>query len=183
MGNTQLVKSITKLIFIESRLEKADLIIVAGSGSMKAPVKVGDLYRKRFAEKVIFTGGFNIKIKRNESEFMRDIAVSKGVRLEDIFLEKRSANTKENATEALRLVNKYKLKHSKIILVALPFHVLRMKMTFVKVFPKSEILIASPKGELVGKNNWWKSRFGRLKVLEELVKIGSYYLKGDLEIF
>lgn len=179
---SQTITAITKFVFLRSKLGKADLIIVAGSGSTSVPKKVAEIYRKGYANKIILTGGFNKKIKRFESEAMRDIVVASGVPLEKIFIEKKSRNTKENAIESLRIVKRNKLRHSIIILVGLAFHTRRLKMTFTEVFPDSEILVTSPKGELVRSDGWWKNEYGRQKVFSELIKIGKYYMKGDLSL-
>lgn len=183
MSKKATINAITKFIFLEDKLEKADLMIVAGSRSTVVPEKAARIYKKGLVSKIIFTGGYNENINVYESEFMKKIAEEYGVSVKNTILEKKSKNTKENATQSLKIVKKYKLNHSKIILVGLAYHTRRLKMTFSKFFPDSEILVTSPKGTLVSRRNWWKNSFGREKVLSELAKIGKYYLKGDLEIF
>jgi uncharacterized SAM-binding protein YcdF (DUF218 family) len=182
MIDITIVNSISKFIFLQSKLQKADLIIVAGSGSAKVPLKAAFLYKKRFADKIIFTGGLNEKLKMYESKFMINIALKNGVRKDDIYSDIRSTNTRENAIQAKKIIRKNKLKYAKIIIIGLAYHTLRLKMTFAKVFPKSELLVISPKGELIRKDNWWISEYGRTRVLAEVEKIGKYYVKGDLSL-
>lgn len=182
MGSNPIIGSITKFIFVEDRPQRADLIVVAGSGSTRVAKESLKLYKQGFANKIIFTGGFNEKLGKRESEFMADIAVRDGVDRKDIYLEKKSTNTKENAIESLRLVKASKLKHKIIIVVGKPYHALRLKMTFAKVFPKSKILVAPSKYDSLSKKNWWKTEWGRWRVFAEVEKIGKYYIKGDLEV-
>ncbi|MGB9706656.1 MAG: YdcF family protein [Microgenomates group bacterium] len=177
------VKAITKFIFVEDKPQKADLIIVPGSSHPQLPQKAVSLYKEGFAPKILFTGGFNSKIRENECNFGKKIALKRGVPGKDIFCEKKSSNTKENALEAAKIVEKHKLPSRKIILISKPYHARRLKMTFAKFFPRSKLLIIPVKDKRkITSKNWWKSKEKIAKVMEEVQKIGEYYLKGDLSL-
>ncbi len=177
------IKAITDFIFVKDKLKKADLIIVPGSSQRHLPQKAVRLYKKGFAPKILFTGGFNQKIKKNECDFGKEIALKKGIPPEDIFYENKSLNTKENAKEAVKIIKRHRLTCKKIILVGKFYHARRLKMTFAKFFPDSELIIFPVTDERkITSKNWWKDKEKTTKVMEEVKKIGEYFLKGDLSL-
>jgi len=177
------VKAITNFIFVKDKPKRADLIIVPGSSQRQLPQKAIALYKKGFAPKILFTGGFNPKIGKNECDFGKEIALRAGVSLRDILSENHSSNTKENAEEAAKIVKNYKIPCKRIILVSKPYHSRRLKMTFAKFFPQSELLIIPVVDERkINSKNWWKNKEKIDRVMEEIKKIGEYYLKGDLSL-
>lgn len=134
-----------------------------------------------FSKKIIFTGSFNEKIQKYESEFGKECALSMGVNKKDIYVENKSTNTKENAVYARKIIDKYGLSSNKIILPCKTYHSMRVKMTFVSEFPKSKLIIMPVIDQRnITKNNWWKDDNKLEIVMEEVEKIGKYFLKGDL---
>lgn len=60
------IQTITNFIFAKDLPIKADLIIVPVSNHPQLPKRAVNLYKKGFAQKILFTGGFNSKIgKKN----------------------------------------------------------------------------------------------------------------------
>lgn len=177
------IKAITEFIFEENKPRKSDLIIVPGSSHYQLPQKACELYLKGLTDKVIFTGGFNPKINMAECDFGKEIALRLGVSRKDIFCEKVSSNTKENAREASKLIKKHHINHKRILLVCKPYHARRLIMTFAKVFPKSRLLMIPVKDERnITKINWWKAKKKIDEVMEEMGKISEYFFKGDLSL-
>jgi len=177
------IRAITNFIFVKDKPKRADLIIVPGSSQKQLPKKAVSLYKKGLATKILFTGGFNPKIGKNESDFGKEIALKAGVPQGGILMENKSSNTKENAEEAVKIVKKYKISCKRIILVSKPYHSRRLKMTFAKFFPRSEIIIIPVQDErIITASNWWKDKEKTNRVMEEVKKIGEYYLKGDLSL-
>ncbi len=174
---------ITAFIFLKDKVQKADLIIVPGSSHPQLPQKAVLLYQKDYANKILFTGGFNPKSGKNDCDFGKEIALSAGVPHQDIYCENKSTNTKENASEAIKLIKSKKLKHKKILLVCKPYHARRLQMTFKRFFPKSELLfIPTVDKWKITKYNWWKSKEKADMVMDEVRKIGEYFIKGDLNL-
>jgi len=177
----RLTKVICNFIFISDKPVKADLIIVPGSSHKELPLKAIELYLKRFSRKIIFTGGYNNKLGQIESEFGKKMAISRGVKPEDIITESVSSNTKENAREAFNQINEYKLPSKTILLISKSYHARRLKMTFAKVFKKSHLLIIPVNDNLnISRENWWKDEEKKAKIYEEIKKIVKYFIKGDL---
>ncbi|MGB9911303.1 MAG: YdcF family protein [Microgenomates group bacterium] len=178
-----IIQLITNFIFVEDKPKKADLIIVPGTSMPQLHKKAVFLYKKGFAKKILFTGNINPRISQKECDFGAEIAIKLGVLPKNILKEGNSTNTKENAVEAAKLIRKFKLPHKRILLVSKPYHARRLKMTFAQVFPHSELLIVPVVDERkITKNNWWKEKEKIAKVMEEVKKIGEYFLKGDLAL-
>ncbi len=177
----RLIKAITNLIFVEDKLQKADIIIVPGSSQPYFPQKASELYLKGYSKIIIFTGHFNPKINSTECDYGKNIALKAGIPKTDIFCESKSTNSKENAIEARILIRKFNLKSKRIILVSKPYHSRRLQMTFKKVFPDSKLIIIPVEdNRKINRKSWWKDREKINKVMEEAGKISEYYIKGDL---
>lgn len=178
------IDAITNFIFAEDSPIKADLIIVPGSSHYQLPKKAVYLYKRKFADKILFTGGFNQKIEKNECDFGREIALKAKVLEKDIYCEDLSLNTKENASESVKIIKKNHLAHKTILLVCKPYHSRRVEMTFAKFFPESRLIMIPTEDERnITKDNWWKDKENISKAMEEIGKISEYFLKGDLELF
>ncbi len=177
------IRAITNFIFLEEIPIKADLIIVPGSSHPQLPRKAVQLYKKGYARKIVFTGGFNPKINKKESDYGTEIAMSLGVPEKDIYREGGSLNTKENAVKSSRIIKRQKLVYKKILLVCKPYHARRLKMTFAKFFPRSQLLLVPVTDrENITKNNWWREKKKANIVLGEVAKIGEFFPKGDLSL-
>jgi uncharacterized SAM-binding protein YcdF (DUF218 family) len=178
------IKAITEFIFPEDKPKTKSVVIVLGTYRPEIPRKAFSLYKQGLAKLIITTGG----VKKDEqdlceAEFQKDYLVKKGVPQEIIFAENTSTNTKENAENTYELIKKNKISSKNIILVSKTYHARRLYMTFRKVFPQSNIsLVTTTDERQITRSNWYKTKEKREKVMEEVEKIGKYYLQGDLEI-
>jgi uncharacterized SAM-binding protein YcdF (DUF218 family) len=108
----------------------ADIILVLGaraySGQRYNPCLVArikhavDLYKAKYAPKLLFSGGNDKKDGVNEAQTMKKIALSLGIPAKDILLESKSTSTYENLSFSKKRLKVEKLKS--IILVTDPFH-------------------------------------------------------------
>ena len=124
-------------------IDKADVIVVLGG--MLTVNKIGDsefvdwgdpdrffggldLFEVGKAPKLIFSGAKLpwIKSKKNEGEFLKEFAISKGISNEKIIVTKEVQNTKDEALAIRELIGPNK----NIILVTSAFHMYRAKMLF-----------------------------------------------------
>jgi len=177
------IKAITNFIFVKDKPQKADLIIVPGSSQRQPLQKAINLYKKGFAPKILFTGGFNPKIGKKEGDLGKKMALEAKVPPKEILTENNSTNTYENAKEGLKIIKRHKIACKKIILVSQTYHARRVKMTFAKFFPESELIIYPVTDERkITPKNWWKDERKTAKVMEEVEKIGKYFLKGHLSL-
>jgi uncharacterized SAM-binding protein YcdF (DUF218 family) len=178
------IEEITKYIFIEDKPEKADLIFVFGARSNKMAEKAFELYDKKFAPKILVSGGENRFTKENEAHRIFADLVGLGVKTEDIILEDKAINTLENVLFSKPIIEeKIGFKNiKKIILVSKNFHCRRAKMTMKKHFPKGIKYFAVPYDAYdFTKEDWFKNETSKQKVLEEFDHIKEYLQKGDIE--
>ena len=89
--------------------------------------KAVELYRKNEVEYVLATGGVGIN-PPSEAESMRDFAVAKGVPEDRIFLEKKAANTLDNARLAAEIIERE--GWTRVVLVTDGYHMLRAALLF-----------------------------------------------------
>lgn len=175
------ISAITSLIFLEHKPQKADLLIIPGTGKRELSVRASDIFHKGLVEKIITTGG---KQKEGISEALlqKSLLIKQGVPSSTILTEEYSTNTKEIAVFSEKLILKEKIKHNKIMLVCKSYHARRVYMTFKKQFSHSKLIIVPVECDGINKNNWYKEKLKREYVLKELKKIGEYTSKGDLGI-
>jgi uncharacterized SAM-binding protein YcdF (DUF218 family) len=177
------LESITNFIFISDKLSKSDLIIVPGTSRQSIIKKALEVYNKGLARYIITTGGILNDKGISESEQQKQYLIDNGVPNNIILNESKSTNTKENAIYAKKELDINRIKYNKIILISKTYHARRILMTFTSAFPNSDIKIASVVDDRnITKDNWYKDKGKRDKVMEEVEKIGKYYLKGDLSI-
>ncbi|MBU4204995.1 YdcF family protein [Patescibacteria group bacterium] len=178
------IKKITKYIFLDSQLRKADLAIVFGTRHQEALKKVFQLYQKGLVPRILLSGGINKITGQNEAEQMVNDLVAKGVKKEGLILENKSTNSLENV-----LFSKKKIeqeigfpKIKKIIAVVKHYHSRRALMTLKKHFPKTVELIPVTY-DIYGftKDNWHQNDIGKEKVLTEWEKIRQYLANGNIE--
>ena len=104
-------------------LEKADCIVGFGNFNDEIARRAAELYHQGYAPKVLFTGGLgrNTQGLFPEPEAVRfaKVAMECGVPEEDIILEERSTNTKENILFTREKLQR--LPHERILGVHQPF--------------------------------------------------------------
>ncbi len=120
---------------------KSDVIIVLGARSyidgeynpcLKARVDHAvDLYKAKYAPKILMTGGNDTEDNVNEAETMKKIAVERGVHAEDVLLEKNATSTFENFSLSQSILKKHNLKST--IVVTEPFHIARAELVAKKL--------------------------------------------------
>jgi len=180
---TETIRAITNFVFVSDKPCKAGIIVVPGSSHRQLSLKAVELWRKGFASTVVFTGGFSEKLGIRESDFGKKIALENGLKDTSALTEGRSTNTKENAIEAYKLAKRKGCSVRTVILISKPYHARRLKMTFAKVFKDSLFFVVPVKDDRnITRTNWWKSKEGVAKVMEEIGKISEYFLKGDLAL-
>lgn len=166
-------------------LEKAEaIILLAGDGFFRVPRAV-KLYQAGWAPKIVISGG--IKDEAYGSFPAKDILPrlrKMGVKPEDIIMEDKSMNTREQAVNLMTLAKKKKWK--KVLLVASLYHQYRAFLTFLharnQVNLKKLIIINAPAYKLPWfKKNKWGSRYDLLE--QEFEKIDNYGKRGHTASF
>jgi len=123
-------KSLYNFLKLKEEIEISDLIIGLGSIDKNVPLICSNIYLNNENNTIIFTGNKGKgteNINETEAEIFKEIATSKGVLNDKIFLEKQALNTYENLYFSKQMIYQEKLKNEKITIVTKPYVERRVK--------------------------------------------------------
>lgn len=193
----RIIEDITDFIFLETKLQPADMIFIPGGSSPELGEYAAELYKKEFAPRVMPSGGVSVKtgvfngVKTRKEiysltyltdcAFLTDVLTKNGVPIEAIYQENESGYTKENAFFSRRLADRHQLSIGKAILVCKCFHARRAYMSYQLAFPETDFYIHPvpyDNGDTVlTRENWFKTDEGIDRVLGELMRCANQF--GD----
>ena len=128
--------------------EKADVIVGFGNFNTDIARRAAELYHQGCAPKLLFTGGLgrNTEGLLPEPEAVRfaRVAMECGVPEEDILLEDRSSNTRENIEFTRQLLRERGIPHSRILGVHQPFMERRIRAAIGVYWPELDFSVTSP---------------------------------------
>lgn len=177
------IREISDFLFVHDEPEVADLIVVIGGRRRERAEKAVELYQHGLAPKILFTGGDKRKIGQAEALRLREVAVERGVRPEDILVESRAVNTMENVLYTCAVIDREIGfdNLNTVILISSPMHMRRVKRAFATHCPRHVKLLCIPDDrEDANKSNWWTDTAWRESVLRELEKVRDYARKGEI---
>lgn len=180
------IKGITDLIFIDQNIEQTDIALVLGNDWERTMDSLLPFYQKGLFKKIIITGYSHQLYKEPEALRFEKRALEIGFKLNDIFLETKAKNTKENFEFSKEIIEKeFGLANiKKVLLVCQTFHTRRAFMTANKFLSDNIDYYFLPilDDRNISKDNWWTNDFATTRVLGELSRIAQYTLDGDLEL-
>lgn len=173
---------ITDFIFIPENITaktKADVIIVPGSHHPELAEKAAMLFHQKHAPYILISGGQNKFLNNYDSEcaMLQEKCLQLDVPLQNLLCDHSAQNTFENAKNALQILQKHSIPHTKIILVLKGFHSRRALLTFQTIFPYPAFFnIATVNHNPRLQNNTWYLHEPCIKiVMSEVAKIGNYF--------
>ena len=129
-------------------LEKADCIVGFGNFNTDIARRAAELYHAGYGPKILFTGGLgrNTEGLLPEPEAVRfaKVAMACGVPEEDIILEEKSTNTKENILFTREKLESLGIAHNRILGVHQPFMERRIKAAMGVYWPELDFRVTSP---------------------------------------
>ena len=147
MDYLQPLQVIWDYLCLHQEPEKADVIVGFGNFNTDIARRAAQLYLDGYAPKVLFTGlGRNTEGLLPEPEALRfaRVAMECGVPREDILLEDRSTNTKENIDFTRRLLEERNIPHSRVLGVHQPFMERRITAAMGVYWPELNFSVTSP---------------------------------------
>lgn len=142
------LQTIWDYLCLHEEPRKADIIVGFGNFNTDIAARAAELYLKGYAPKILFTGGLgrNTEGLLSESEAMRfkRTAVACGVPEEDIILEDKSTNTRENIEFTREKLNELGLPHSHILGVHQPFMERRIVSAMGVYWPEQSFSVTCP---------------------------------------
>jgi len=156
--------------------------------------KAVELYRQKRVQKLIFMGGSSGVSNQNgdvisEAERMGELALTLGVRKEDIYLDCTSNNTFENVENALSILKEELPQLTNLLIITSEFHLKRCYAILKKMCPEIGVTMIAAKDGFTDSENWFLSdsswNSGRSLATYEahlLVKYAKEHKIFDLDI-
>lgn len=186
----RIVNDITNFIFLEDRLEKADVIFIPGGAYPELPERAAELWKKGYAPYVVPSGKYSVTRGRfagvrskadkyrkdyvTECQFYTDVLQTNGVAPDSILQEAEAGFTGENAWLSKKLLDAKGIRPKKAILCCKGFHSRRCLMYYQFTFLETEFMIA-PVYINVTRDDWHQTEEGQKKVLGELTRLGTQF--------
>ncbi|TSC67664.1 MAG: hypothetical protein G01um101472_349 [Parcubacteria group bacterium Gr01-1014_72] len=143
----RLAKKVWEYHLIHHQLKKADCIIALGSRDTRVAERAAELFMEGWAPLVVCSGAFGRLTKywkKPEAEVFAETVRSKGVPADKILLESKSTNTGENILFSKELLKSRGYNPQIVIAAHKPYMERRTFVTFRKVWPEIEVVVASP---------------------------------------
>lgn len=135
---------------LQQKLENSDCILVFGGHDPSVAIHAAELYREKWAKKVIVSGGvvhpahyYGLTEPLIEAEALKIILKKEGVIESDILLECKAKNTSENFWFTNDLIERENLNFQTFILVQKPYTERRTYLTGLNRWPNKKIIISS----------------------------------------
>ena len=128
--------------------QKADVIVGFGNFNTDIARRAAELYHQGYAPKILFTGGLGRNtegmLPEPEAHRFAKVAMDCGVPAEDIILEDKSRNTKENIDFTRALLEEMGIAHGHILGVHQPFMERRITAAMGVYWPELHFSVTSP---------------------------------------
>jgi len=164
--------------FVPDDIFPADIAIVFGiTAWQRACARAVEIYRDGMARKLLFTGGFNRTIEAVEAVEMARGAEAAGVPACDIIVEPKATHTAANVVNAHACIEQTIgiANVNSVLLVAIHFHMRRVKAIVERTFPAHIRLgCASYPSIYYSSLDWFQSERGRVDVASEARKLDEY---------
>ncbi len=156
----------------------------AGQGYEERVQYAVELYKEGFADKLIFSSGFNYAIK--ETVVMKALALDMGVPDSAIILEDKASNTRGNVVFTKAILDQRGWNN--ILLVSSPYNMRRASMVFHKIAPdvkvsyipiKSSLFYYHPNMDWQNRRTWRRITMEQIwGIAHEYIGIVYYWFKG-----
>jgi len=190
----RIIDDISKFIFVEDNLEKADVIMIPGGSYPELPEKAAELWRNEYAPIIVPAGGVSVKLGKfagvkskkeiydkdykSECDFYTDVLKLNGVKTDCIIGDNESGSTADNARYSKKVLDARKIYPKKAIICCKAFHARRCLMFYQFSFPHTEFIIVpifNLPGYNISQDNWYKTDIGLNRVLGELSRLGLQF--------
>ena len=165
-------EEITKYIFAEDMLQKADIILIPGNAYPQNAERAAALYRQGYAPYILPSGKYSTLVGHFAGVLDRADRYNKEYKTEWEFLKEDQATfTWENAKNSRIVTDQNKLVIQKAILCCRNVHARRSLMYYQKSFPEAKIFVSPSVIGNITKENWYTTKDGIDAVNAELSRI------------
>lgn len=150
--------------------QKVDAIVAVSGGDTDSRADEAiSLYKKGWANYIVFSGAALDKSGPSNAAVMKSRAIAEGIDANNIFIDETSETTKQNASNTDSIFTKLNIKTA--ILVTSGYHQRRANLEFVKNTSGVSILNYPVEQDHDWSSWWWISPRGWYLAVAELVKI------------
>lgn len=191
---TSALLDIFEYLYLNDPIEKCDVVIGFGHFDLRIASQCYALYRKKFASKIIFTGGIGAgtaDLPKPEADAFMDhlLALDPQINPNDIIKENQSTNTAENILFTQRLLAEinpdfnFQRGITSALLVANPYRQHRVYLTCRKHLHHLKFLNTPPESNLNTEIDLFQSKGFRLDdlMLGEVDRLIDYGKKEWIE--
>ena len=184
-------EEITKYIFAEDMLQKADIILIPGNAYPQNAERAAALYRQGYAPYILPSGKYSTlvghfagvldradrynKEYKTEWEFLKDVLVQNGVDESAILKEDQATFTWENARLSREVTDKAGIEIKKALLCCKNYHARRALMYYQRAYPDTEFRVCPCCVDGITRDNWIESERGIKEVLAEVNRIVTQF--------
>ena len=184
-------EEITKYIFAEDMLQKADIILIPGNAYPQNAERAAALYRQGYAPYILPSGKYSTlvghfagvcekadrynKEYKTEWEFLKDVLVQNGVDESAILKEDQATFTWENARLSREVTDKAGIEIKKALLCCKNYHARRALMYYQRAYPEAEFRVCPCCVDGVTKENWMNAEESIQSVLGEVQRIVTQF--------
>lgn len=181
------LKEIEEFIFVENKVEKADIIFVPGNGYPGMAEKAAQLYKAGIAPWILPSGRFSVALGKfsgvlenadkydgtyeTEWEFLCDVLKKNKVPESAVLREDQATYTYENALLSKAVTEKNGIAVKKAILCCKTHHARRCLMYYQRVFSETEFMVVPVDADGITKENWRKTPEGVRAVMGEVMRV------------
>lgn len=188
----KVVQMMTDFIFLEDVPQKADIIMIPGSGYGALADTAAALWHQDFAPLILPSGKYSKLIghfegtfdnhypvsnpaPENECDYLSALLIDNNVASSAILREPQATYTYENAIFSKQLTDAAQLDIHTAILCCQAFHARRCLMYYQLLYPNTKFIICPTVTQDISKDNWYLSDEKIDKVLGEIERCGSQF--------
>ncbi|GAB4147030.1 MAG: YdcF family protein [Patescibacteria group bacterium] len=142
------VQVIWEYMKMNHQLQKADIIVAFGCGTLAVADRAADVFFQNLAPTIVCTGGFGRITKQiwneTEADKFAQVLLAAGVPEENILIENQATNTGDNLKFTQSLLQNKGLKVHRVIGVTKTYMERRLFGTFPVYWPGIEYQVTSP---------------------------------------
>ena len=189
--NQAFLNQMTEFIFVQHKLQKADIIFIPGSGHPQLAEEAAHLYKQGLAPWILPSGRYSVTKGKfmgmqekqecypgafeTEWEFLEQVLIQNKVPQEVILKENQATYTYENAIYSRKVTDQMGLEVKQAILCCKPYHARRCLLYYQLLYPDTEFLVHPIKDSSVRRDNWFLTEQGTNLVLGEIERIGTQF--------
>jgi uncharacterized SAM-binding protein YcdF (DUF218 family) len=182
LNRERILLAVGDFLVVQDKFEPADIIHVIAGPDHRTDYGI-QLYKKDYAKRIFFTGGWCPFHNVYHGEHGKERALEQGIPLEAIAInDSQVRSTYDEVIKLKEFMTQAKVPIHSVIVISDPHHMRRARWTYRQVLGNNIRITMAPVpfGLSPYKRNWWKDRASKRMVKDEYVKFGYYLVRYQL---